>query len=50
MVSPSVVWDASKATIHGKIIFIGSSIKKQRLMKQQELENEIKRLEKEQTI
>lgn len=47
IVSPSVVWDASKATIRGKIISIGSRIKKQRLIKQQELENEIKSLERE---
>ena len=41
------MWDAGKATIRGKIISIGSRIKKQRLAKQQELESEIKRLDKE---
>lgn len=46
-VSPSVMWDAGKATIRGKIISIGSRIKKQRLTKQQDLESEIKRLDKE---
>lgn len=33
-VSPSVLWDAGKATIRGKIISIGSRLKKQRLAKQ----------------
>lgn len=42
-VSPSVVWDASKATMRGKIISIGSRIEKQRLAKQQGLEAEIKK-------
>ena len=46
-VSPSVVWDASKATMRGKIISIGSRIKKQRLAKQQGLETEIKKLTRE---
>lgn len=42
-VSPSTVWDASKATIRGKIISIGSRIKKQRLAKEQNLEDKIKK-------
>lgn len=46
-VSPSVLWDAGKATIRGKIISIGSRIKKDRLKKQLEIETEMKRLEKE---
>lgn len=46
-VSPSIVWDASKATMRGKIISIGSRIKKQRLAKQQGLEAEIKKLTRE---
>lgn len=32
--SPSVLWDAGKATIRGKIISIGLRLKKQRLAKQ----------------
>lgn len=47
MVSPTVLWDAGKATIRGKIISIGSKLKKDRLRKQVELETEIKRLENE---
>lgn len=47
MVSPSVLWDAAKATIRGKIISIGSRLKKQRMQKQLQIENEIKRLENE---
>ncbi len=46
-VFPSVLWDAGKATVRGKIISIGSRLKKQRLIKQLELETEIKRLERE---
>lgn len=46
-VSPSILWDAGKATIRGKIISIGSRLKKDRLKKQVELETEIKRLERE---
>lgn len=42
-VSPSIVWDASKATIRGKIISIGSRTKKQRLAKQQSLEDKTKK-------
>lgn len=45
-VSLSVVWDASKATMRGKIISIGSRIKKQRLAKQHGLEAEIKKINK----
>lgn len=37
MVSPSVLWDAGKPIIRGKIISIGSRIKKDRLKKQQKL-------------
>ena len=47
MVSASVLWDAGKATIRGKIISIGSRVKKDGLKKQLEIETEIKRLEKE---
>lgn len=47
MVSPTVLWDAGKATIRWKIISIGSKLKKGRLRKQVELETEIKRLENE---
>lgn len=47
MVSPTVLWDAGKATIRGKIISIGSKLKKDRLKKQVEVETEIKRLENE---
>lgn len=47
MVSPTVLWDAGKATIRGKIISIGSRLKKDRLKKQVDLETEIKRLENE---
>lgn len=47
MVSPSVLWDAGKATIRGKIISIGSKVKKERIKKQLQLETEIKRLETE---
>lgn len=39
-VSPSVLWDASKATMRRKIISLGSHLKKQRLVKQVELRNE----------
>lgn len=39
-ISPSIVWDASKATIRAKLISIGARMKKQRLAKQVELENE----------
>lgn len=39
-ISPSIVWDASKATIMAKLISIGARMKKQRLAKQVELENE----------
>lgn len=46
-VSPSILWEAGKATIRGKIISIGSRIKKQRNSEQQKYENEIKRLERE---
>lgn len=46
-VSPSILWDAGKATIRGKIISIGTRLKKDRLKKQVELEAEIKRLERE---
>lgn len=47
MVSPSILWEAGKATIRGKIISIGSRLKKDKHKKQVELENRIKRLEKE---
>lgn len=47
MLSPSILWDAGKATIRGKRISIGSRLKKDREKKQVELENQIKRLEKE---
>lgn len=43
MVSPSILWDAGKATIRGEIISIGSRIKKDILKKQLEIETEIKR-------
>lgn len=46
-VSPTVLWDAGKATIRGKLISIGSRLKKERLKRQLELETEIKRLENE---
>lgn len=49
-VSPSILWDAGKATIRGRIISIGSQLKKQRNLKQQEYENEVKRLEREHKI
>lgn len=44
-VSPSVLWDAAKAVIRGKIIALTSRIKKQREYKRLEIEKEIKRLE-----
>lgn len=44
-VSPSVLWDAAKAVIRGKIIALTSRIKKQREHKRLEIEKEIKRLE-----
>lgn len=47
-VSPSIAWDASKDTKRGKIISIGSRIKKQRLAKQQRLKDEIKKLTRQQ--
>lgn len=46
-VTSSILWDAGKATIRGKIISIGSWLKKDRLKKQVEVETEIKRLERE---
>lgn len=49
-VSPSILWEAGKATIRGKIISIGSRIKKQRNSEQQKYENEIKKLEREHKI
>lgn len=44
-VSPSVLWDAAKAVIRGKIIALTSRLKKQREHKRLEIEKEIKRLE-----
>lgn len=49
-VSPSIVWDASKTTIRGKIISIGSRIEKQSLAKQQSFEDKIKNNKRTQTI
>ncbi len=46
-VSPSVLWDAAKAVIRGKIIALTSRLKKQRELKQLEIEKEIKKLEYE---
>lgn len=46
-VSPSILWEGAKAVIRGKIIAISSRIKKQRLKKQQELESEINKLQRE---
>uniref|UniRef100_A0A3B3IK85 exodeoxyribonuclease III n=1 Tax=Oryzias latipes TaxID=8090 RepID=A0A3B3IK85_ORYLA len=45
MVSPSVLWDAAKATIRGRLISIASKLKRERLQKQVQIENEIKKLE-----
>lgn len=46
-VSPSMLWDALKAVIRGKIIAITSHLKKLRRQKMQELEIKLKRLQAE---
>lgn len=44
-VTPSILWDAAKAVMRGKIISLTSRIKKQRELKRIKIEKEIKRLE-----
>lgn len=45
-VSPAVMWDAAKATIRGYIISYTAAHKKALISKRQELEKEVKRLER----
>ncbi len=44
-VSPAVMWDTAKATIHGYIISYTAAHKKALISKRQDLEKEVKRLE-----
>lgn len=44
-VSPSILWDGTKAVLRGKCIELASHLKKHRRAKQAELESEIRRLE-----
>lgn len=46
-VSPSILWEAAKVVIRGKIIAISSGLKKEREKKQLQLEKNIKDLERE---
>jgi len=47
LVTPSILWEGAKAVTRGKIIEITSRNKKLRLAKQNEIENEIRKLETE---
>lgn len=46
-ITPSVLWEAGKAVLNGKMIEITSRLKKARLEQQRELDSKIKQLESE---